>query len=773
MSIERDLSQIERFVTTLETQTFDVSSSEISETPNVSIISYLDDRLENFDRQFDRTWKTLLNQTYRDFEWLLVADRTLDPSTLSGFNDAREGLPKLHPIALMSNPSLASAWNLGVSKAQGQYFLFLEIGDLLDPTYLEKCLLVLEVYPKLSFINTYGITLEPEVRAWESGFHQPSKIIENPLISGSVLYRKVDFDSLGSFDETLTVRADWERWLKAIAHRQIGWTIPEHLHVKTRSIAPPTQGDRHLELERTTQMIRSRYLQFFSQFHLKDLSLPRAPFNTETLSKTLALDNGIRDTRSQKRVLCCLSYLEVGGADKFNLDLFGLLVERGYDLTIATTVESDHPWHEKFYEITPDIFHLTHLFPNNHWLTFLRHILTSRQIDVVFLSISHYTYYLLPILRQEFPEVAFIDYTHTDDPGWYGIGLPRLSCQMAEFLDLQVVASQYLVDFYLKIDAEVEENLRVCHINVDTQKWHFSEAQRQQVRDRLGISEDAALLLYPARIVPQKRPLFFVEILKALVDRSLPIAVVVLGKGYLLEQMEAKIEEYDLGSVVRILPTVFPEEMLGFYSAADILLLPSEYEGISMAIYEAMSMQLPVVASEVGGQKELVTPETGFLLPKGRADQSELQEYLDVLEPLIRDPQRRRQLGEAARQRVEKFFSLQVMVEIMEGIFAEAIQRCQNRSHPGVTPAVAQEMVILIQEFLALEKMTTQQWQSTEKWVKELQRSRELAEYQCQAWKEAAKITQLELNETQAQLERARAEFALLKSQLSSPQVEV
>ncbi|MHC5827856.1 MAG: glycosyltransferase family 4 protein, partial [Nostoc sp.] len=152
--------------------------------------------------------------------------------------------------------------------------------------------------------------------------------------------------------------------------------------------------------------------------------------------------------------------------------------------------------------------------------------------------------------------------------------------------------------------------------------------KRDQVRSQLKIPPESVVILFPARLVEQKRPLLLIEIVQELVNRSLSISTIVVGNGHLLPEMQAKINHFGLDSHFHILPAINPEEMLAIYCATDILLLPSAYEGISLVIYEAMSMQLPVVASDVGGQAELVIPRTGFLVPKAENEVSEVESYL-------------------------------------------------------------------------------------------------------------------------------------------------
>ena len=91
----------------------------------------------------------------------------------------------------------------------------------------------------------------------------------------------------------------------------------------------------------------------------------------------------------------------------------------------------------------------------------------------------------------------------------------------------------------------------------------------------------------------------------------------------------------------------------------NIPVLPSIIEGLSYSILEAMASSLPVVATDVGGNSELIIDgESGYLIPPRRPDI-----LADVLFPLVSDQRLRASLGRRARQRVQEKFSLKKMVK--------------------------------------------------------------------------------------------------------------
>ena len=717
MSIVTPFSNVSEFTEILQTRNWNFYYSEIFVPPVVSIIS----SFFNAHKYFEATYQSIINQTFQNFEWIIVDDCSNEPEAIALFQSLSERCPKIKTLSHQINKGLSAGRNSGCNRATGKYLFFMDLDDLLDPTCIEKCVFFLETHSEFSFVNSYSVGFQAQEYWWDYGFNKPSQFIHQNWVTGRLLYRKSDFDRLGGFDENLRFYEDWERWLKAITNHQQGWTIPEYLDCYRRleSGLLATSRNNLIEEKRVAELIKSRYQNFFTNNFLEDIKIERTGFNISQIQSQITLTNPLNRSTIGKSLLCFFPHLEIGGADKFNLDLVTSLAKRNYSITILTTLKSAHSWQQYFYNITPDIFHLPNFLLDSYWLAFTKYIIESRQIDIVLISNCYIAYYFLPLLKQNFPHVTFVDFTHTIDLDWRGIGYPRVSCQFSQFLDSQIVTSKYLAQFYQDINPITRDKLEVCYTNVDTNKWVHNRNKRQQIRSNLDIADNTIVLLFPARLVKQKRPLFLVDIIKELVNHSLPISIIVLGSGDLRSQMQLKVTQLCLESHFHILSPVSPEEMLGFYSAADILLLPSEYEGLSLAIYEAMAMQLPIVTADVGGQAELVTPETGFLVAKGDSDASEVQKYLKFLLPLILNPQLRQQVGNQARQRVVASFGLIKMADRMEEIFTKAnthrkcdpITLCPDQINSTINFTLAEEMLLIALEYLNQETVLINLWQ--------------------------------------------------------------
>ncbi|MEN9934213.1 MAG: hypothetical protein RLZZ387_792 [Chloroflexota bacterium] len=369
-----------------------------------------------------------------------------------------------------------------------------------------------------------------------------------------------------------------------------------------------------------------------------------------------------------RRVLLLLPHLEVGGADKFNLDLAQQLARRGWRLTIALTLPGAHPWRAHFEAVTPDIVPLHPRVAPAKQSIFLRDLVGSRGIDTIIVSHSEAGYALLPYLRLHSPGLAVLDYLHIEELHWRDGGYPRLSLDAAHWLDMSVVSSEHLRGWMLARGAD-PARVAVCTTNIDTVEWDPAQFDRGVLRRDLGVAPDESLVLYPARLVPQKQPRLLADVARELARRRLRFTLLVAGDGPDRGWLESFVRSEGLAGQVRLLGAVGVERVRELMAAADIFLLPSQHEGISLALYEAMAMGLASVAADVGGQRELLIPECGVLVGRGPGER---QAYVAALERLLSESELRARMGAMARRRVADHFRLDQMGERMAVLVGQA-----------------------------------------------------------------------------------------------------
>ncbi|MEX1071102.1 MAG: glycosyltransferase family 4 protein [Anaerolineales bacterium] len=163
-------------------------------------------------------------------------------------------------------------------------------------------------------------------------------------------------------------------------------------------------------------------------------------------------------------------------------------------------------------------------------------------------------------------------------------------------------------------------------------------------------------LLFVGRIVYQKGLDLLLNALGNLknLDWQLDLA----GDGPRLEKLREHAIQLGLGERVHFLGWQSKAELLQIYRQANLFVYPSRHEGMPNAVLEAMASGLPVLASRIAGNEELVTPETGMLFPT--EDVAALQ---TALKEMLLDVRVRQQMGVAGRSRVEENYSWSSVAE--------------------------------------------------------------------------------------------------------------
>lgn len=172
------------------------------------------------------------------------------------------------------------------------------------------------------------------------------------------------------------------------------------------------------------------------------------------------------------------------------------------------------------------------------------------------------------------------------------------------------------------------------------------------VRASFGFAAEDTVAVYVGRLCTQKRLLDLCEACRLLAARGEDrLKVLIVGDGPSRPQLEAAAAGLPPG---RLVLAGQRNDVYDILRASDFLVLPSLHENLSMAILEAMACQRAVVATQVGGNPEVVVPgETGILIPPRDA-----AALADAMQSLAYDPERCAAYGVAGRRRAETRFSM-------------------------------------------------------------------------------------------------------------------
>lgn len=213
---------------------------------------------------------------------------------------------------------------------------------------------------------------------------------------------------------------------------------------------------------------------------------------------------------------------------------------------------------------------------------------------------------------------------------------------------------------------------RICN-GVDTQRFHPPAAGREPLPEGRFADPGLFVLGTVGRLDAVKHQRALLALLAARPDgpagRPGPrLRLVIVGDGPLRGELEQQAAA--LGVQDRLWLAGNRDDIPALLRGLDLFVLPSLGEGISNTILEAMASGLPVVATRVGGNAELVADgSTGTLVPPDDAGALE-----QAVERYMNDPQTRLAHAQAARRRVEQGFSLTVMVNAYQALYGAAGQ---------------------------------------------------------------------------------------------------
>ena len=185
------------------------------------------------------------------------------------------------------------------------------------------------------------------------------------------------------------------------------------------------------------------------------------------------------------------------------------------------------------------------------------------------------------------------------------------------------------------------------------------------VRRRLGISETTPLAICVSRITTEKGYLVLADALSLLDGKTSPFAVVIVGGGD--DDGQIKMHFNQLKHIQVIF--VGHQKNVGSYLRnSDFFLFPSLHENLSNALIEAMSYQLPVIATDVGGNTEVVNQGGGILIPAGNAEK-----LASAIQLFLTDPDMVKRLGKEALTNIQHHYSIQHMVSGWESVYSKIL----------------------------------------------------------------------------------------------------
>ena len=304
----------------------------------------------------------------------------------------------------------------------------------------------------------------------------------------------------------------------------------------------------------------------------------------------------------------------------------------------------------------------------------LRQIVERRAPDIV---LTHHvkSHFLMRCSRlwQRTPWIAFHHgYTQTLFRERFYNRLDRLSLPSAH--RVVTVCRAFARDLMMRAGVTLEQ-ISVLHNSIRAEEPRASAEEARALRARLGIGDDERMLLAIGRLSSEKAHIDLIHAFRYLLESQMAsnARLVIVGDGPERGRLEGAARSSGVSE--RVYFTGQLNDVRAFYTAADMLVLPSHSEGSPYVLLEAMAAGLPVVATMVGGVPEMVEDQESALLVPARNPQA----MASAISRLLKDAGLARKLTINATALVATRYSpetyVRSLIEIYLGIISSAASR--------------------------------------------------------------------------------------------------
>lgn len=347
------------------------------------------------------------------------------------------------------------------------------------------------------------------------------------------------------------------------------------------------------------------------------------------LGSGVHLSSQEQEPSSDKRsaILIGVHWLEIGGAEKLALDSVKWALEAGLRVFVVAGVASLQRLATKLPD-SPDVvfIRLDRYLPENQWPRYVEKLVRAENIRLIHIHHCRVLYDTLPQIRAKTPWVKVIDSTHIIEHA--DGGYPRISIVWSNYIDVHHVISRQLVDYY-------RDNAQELNKVVLGRMLEHRDKDAALPSINMQTDQKTLHVCFIGRLYYQKRPITLVEILRALAAWAQKVNVdlrgTIVGEGPFQKAMVRLMQRYGLSDVFTIQPA--DADIPAVLDHSDILLVPSNNEGLALVCYEAIEHGCIPISTDVGAQNEIVPSD--LLLPL--APRAAVRASVEIIDKLWRD----------------------------------------------------------------------------------------------------------------------------------------
>ena len=595
--------------------------------------------------------------------------------------------------------------NFAASEARGDYLMFLESGNVLLKTTLEKlslfALMQSNLNKKYKLENCVILSSSYQENEPKKTQVSGSTIIQwdnvptlrlNPFIISTIWFRSYgnyydkryntfEIEDLNFISKVINSNCNYytltdKLWETPPIQFTPGMNLTTHTQPNNYNldVIMYQEEDEKIKVDLVEEIIRYYHQSFLDNikytvntghFRRQNTLSPFIP-NHWTLSNDWDQNIG-----HQPHILYLMPFMDVGGSEAVDLIILEALIESDFYVILLTELPHTHPWRDRFESIVSEILQVEQLMPFvssdcelnfDNRMKLMDYLVVSRNIDVIFNRNTYigYEYFQFKTLFNSiysYPKhVYYCDLVHlyvTPHGAW-----DRVSSEYYEYLDRQFVISDDLKQFTVQKYKIPSDKFTIIYNGIDSKAWSPDVIPKGTLRNQmLNLPEEAVVIGLVARLVEQKDPLRWLQIAISLAKKNSKYYFVMIGDGDLHNIIENQIKNEMLEN--RIFMLGLRNDIETLMIDFDILLMTSLYEGVPIVMLEAMSLGIPIVSTHVGGVKECIINDGvhGAILPLSSSN----DDFVRAIEKMRSPESLHRFKSKILRNNIEKKFEVKDM----------------------------------------------------------------------------------------------------------------
>jgi glycosyltransferase involved in cell wall biosynthesis len=372
----------------------------------------------------------------------------------------------------------------------------------------------------------------------------------------------------------------------------------------------------------------------------------------------------------KKKVMILIKGLGAGGAEKLLSTSIPYLNRECYDYEVAYLLPHKNDLVHEFQEAGIPVFCINGQNPYDPRSLFrMVKLLKERRIDLIHIHLPYTG--IFGRIAARLANVEAIVYTEHNVIDGYKPVTRLLDRLTYRFDKATITVSDSVRESVLRSKLFKPNNVVTVLNGVDTRKVNLSYfKETSAVRESFGIPREDFVVGNIAHIRPLKGHRYLLQAAKIVIEDCPNTTFLIVGREKTREAREAlEAQATQLGIREKIIFTGFREDAIRILAACDLFVLSSLYEGLPVALLEAMALGKPPVVTAVGGIPEVVTDGVDGFLVQPR----DYEGLANRIIALIRDGELRGQISGRAAKKIEEKFSLRDMIGRVEDIYNQVL----------------------------------------------------------------------------------------------------